>query len=369
MKQRTTTAIASMNDPSAAGSSLKRWDIGLDVGDRVSHYCLLNCKTGEIKEGSVKTSASSFTEFFGPLAGSRVVLEVGSQSRWIQRFLLSLGLDAVTCEARKSSEVNRLKRKTNRIDARSLAHLLRADLPFLSVVEHRSDEAQRTWTTLNCRDALVAIRTKLINLVRGVSKSSGNFIPLCQTEGFTKKAWSQIPKDLNEVLTPVFTLLAEVNTRIDRYDRDIAEEAKKRPEAQLLMGIPGIGTLTSVAFVVAIGNIKRFHRSRDVGAYLGLVPKERSTGDRSPQLGISKRGNPYVRKLLVNAAHYTIGRLNKKDTDLRRWGLAHVGSGQNQKKRTVVAVARKLSVVMAAMLKNGKPYVPLREELRDKIPA
>jgi transposase len=137
------------------------------------------------------------------------------------------------------------------------------------------------------------------------------------------------------------------------------------------MGIPGVGPITALGFFVALGSIKRFRRSRDVGAYLGLVPKERSTGDSNPQLRISKRGNPYVRRLLVNAAHYTVGPLNKKDTDLRRWGLAHAGDGRNsnQKKRAVIAVARKLAVVMAAMLRSGKPYVPLRDELRGKVPA
>jgi transposase len=364
-----TTNMNSTKPTSSCTPEGSTWDIGLDIGDRKTHWCVLHRTTGEMKEGSLKTDAMSFEEFFTPLKGSKVLLEVGSQSRWIQKFLKTLGLEAVTCEARKSSELNRLKRKNDRIDARTLANLLKANLPFLSVVEHRSDEEQRTWTMLQCRDALVETRTKLINMVRGVSKSCGNFLPWCTTEAFNSKSWGRIPKDLEPILSPVFTLLAEVNAKIEEYDDEIAKEAQNRPAAQLLMDIPGVGALTSVAFTVAIGNIRRFARSRDVGAYLGLVPKERSSGDSNPQLRISKRGNPYVRRLLVNAAHYTIGVLNKKDTDLRRWGLAHLGAGKNQKKRTVVAVARKLAVVMAAMLRSGKPYVPLRQDLGGKIPA
>ena len=176
MTQRTTMVKKSI---ARCLTSEGPWDIGLDVGDRISHYCLLHQKTGEIIEGAVKTTAADLEEFFGPLAGSRLLLEVGGQSRWIQKHLRQLGVRAITCEARKSSEVNRFKRKNNRIDARNLAKLLRSDLAFLSEVEHRSDEEQRTWTILGCRDALVETRTKLVNLVRGVSKSAGNVLPLC----------------------------------------------------------------------------------------------------------------------------------------------------------------------------------------------
>jgi transposase len=369
VKQRTTNVSATRSNSRTTSNKSSVWDIGLDVGDRKSHYCMIEKSTGEVREGQVATTAEALRNFFEPLATSRVVLEVGSQSRWIQKFLRELGMDAITCEARKSSEVNKHKRKTNRIDARTLAELLRANLPFLSKVEHRSDEDQRIWTRLRCRDALVGVRTKLINLVRGVSKSNGIVLSWCQAECFGRKNHANVPEALKEVFDPIFTLLAEIKARIDRYDRQIEEEATKRPEAQLLAEIPGVGSLTAVAFLVAVGNIRRFRRSRDVGAYLGLVPKERSTGDDNPQLGISKRGNSYARKLLVQAAHYTIGKHNKKDTDLRRWGLAHAGNCKNQKKRAVVAVARKLAVVMAAMLRSGNNYIPLRDDLARKIPA
>lgn len=369
MTKRTTTVSATCSHSTSMTKAAQVWDIGFDVGDRKSHYCMIERTTGEIREGEVATTADALEKFFTPLVGSRVVHEVGSQSRWIQKFLRGLGVDAVVCEARKSSEINRHKRKTNRIDARTLAELLRANLPFLSKVEHRSDEEQRVWTHLRCRDTLVAVRTKLINLIRGVSKSSGRVLSWSNAESFGRKNHDQVPPELKEVLDPIFTLLAELHERVRRYDRQIEAEAANRPEAQLLAEIPGVASLTAVAFLVAVGNIRRFRRSRDVGAYLGLVPKERATGDSNPQLGISKRGNSYVRKLLVNAAHYTIGKLNKTDTDLRRWGLAHAGNGKNQKKRAVVAVARKLAVVMAAVLRSGKPYVPLRSSLAEKIPA
>ena len=369
MTKRTTTMSATRSRSTSATKAALVWDIGLDVGDHKTHYCMLERTTGEMREGTVSTNAEALEKFFTPLVASRVVLEVGSQSRWIQKFLRGLGMDAIVCEARKSSEVNKNKRKNNRIDARTLAELLRANLPFLSKVEHRSDEEQRVWTQLRCRDTLIGVRTKLINLIRGVSKSSGCVLPWCNADGFGRKNHDKVPADLKEVLNPIFTLLAELHERVRGYDRKIEAEAARRPEAQRLAEIPGVGSLTAVAFLVAIGNIRRFRRSRDVGAYLGLVPKERATGDSNPQLGISKRGNCYVRKLLVNAGHYTIGKLNKTDTDLRRWGLLHAGTSKNQKKRAVVAVARKLAGVMAAMLRSGSPYVPLRQKLAEKISA
>jgi transposase len=124
--------------------------------------------------------------------------------------------------------------------------------------------------------------------------------------------------------------------------------------------VPGVGPLISLTFVLSLGDPRRFRKSRDVGPYLGLVPRQRSSGDHEPQLHISKTGNAYLRQLLVNGSQHILG-FRGADTDLRRWGLkrASVG-GKSGKKRAVVAVARKLAVLLHSLWVSGEVYVPLR---------
>ena len=104
----------------------------------------------------------------------------------------------------------------------------------------------------------------------------------------------------------------------------------------------------------------RFPKNREVAAYLGLVPRQRDSGEREPQLGISRSGDPGLRRLLVQAAHYILGPFGP-DTDLRRWGERYAGTGaRNAKKRAVVAIARRLAVLLLALWKTGEVYEPLR---------
>jgi transposase len=127
-----------------------------------------------------------------------------------------------------------------------------------------------------------------------------------------------------------------------------------------LTQVSGVGTLTAMAFVLTIEEPHRFRRSRDVGCYLGLRPKQQDSGERSPQLRITKAGDSYLRKILVSSAHYIIGPFGP-DTDLRRWGLKLCErGGKNAKKRAVVAVARKLAVLLHRLWVTGEVYEPLR---------
>jgi len=226
------------------------------------------------------------------------------------------------------------------------------------------------WAVIQSRDALVRARTCLVNVVRGMVKSYGKRLPSCTASAFNK-TWFDVPNELKQAVNPLYDEILSLATAIDGYDKKIAALVKTdHPEAQLLTEITGVGDLTALAFVLSMGNVKRFHRSRDGAAYLGLVPRERQSGEIQPQLGISKRGNATVRRLLVCAAHYIIGPFNKTPSDLRSFGLKIAGGGSDsrRKRRAVVAVARKLAVVMTAILKSGKGYEPLRLK-EERIPA
>ena len=146
--------------------------------------------------------------------------------------------------------------------------------------------------------------------------------------------------------------------RLGCFDPELCEA---HPETAALRQVTGVGPITALTFVLTIEDPGRFPENREVAAYLGLVPRQRDSGEREPQLGISRSGDPGLRRLLVQAAHYILGPFGP-DTDLRRWGERYAGTGAgNAKKRAVVAVARRLAVLLLALWKTGEVYEPLRQ--------
>jgi transposase len=215
---------------------------------------------------------------------------------------------------------------------------------------------------LRARDALVRARASLISHVRGLVKALGGRLPSCSAESFATKAQAAVPEDLAPALLPLLAQLAEMNTTIRAYDKQVLEllRTRYRQADELRRQIRGVGPITALAFVLALGDPRRFAKSRQVGAYFGLVPAQRDSSESTPQLGISKEGNPYVRRLLVQCAQYILGPFGQ-DSDLRRFGQRIAGSGsKSAKKRAIIAVARKLSVVLHHLLVTQQAYQPLR---------
>ena len=155
--------------------------------------------------------------------------------------------------------------------------------------------------------------------------------------------------------------IESLNERIAEYDRRIEQIAKEvYPQVALLKQVKGVGTLIALTYVLTLDDPRRFRRSRDAGCFAGLRPGRRNSGMSQPQLHISKEGDVYLRTMLVQGAHYILGPFGE-DSDLRRWGLklAERG-GKNAKKRAVVAVARKLAVLLHKLWVSGEVYEPLR---------
>src|ERR1700680_1574043 len=173
--------------------------------------------------------------------------------------------------------------------------------------------------------------------------------------------WSKLPAALQEALQPLMAIVESVTLQIHHYDKRIAEIAKSDyPETARLRQVKGVGELIALSHVLTLDDPERFHRSRDVGGFLGLRPKRRDSGESRPQLRITKEGDSYLRKLLVQGAHYILG-WRGPDTDLRRWGLKLAArGGKNAKKRAVVAVARKLAVLLHRLWATAEVYEPLR---------
>lgn len=333
--------------------------IGLDLGDTVSRTFELDAAGRCCGQADVPTTARGLTRYFEGRDRCRVVLEAGTHSPWISRLLTALGHEVIVANPTELFGGRRRKKKNDAIDAEFLARQGRADPALLSPVYHRGAETQEHLTLLKARDQVVKLRTDTINHIRGTVKALGGRLPKCSAESFAKQAAAHVPAPLEPVLTPLFALLTAFTAQIRAYDRQIQQLiATQYPVATRLQQPAGVGPITALAYVLLVEDPRRFRHSRAVGAYFGLVPRlDRSSGS-DPQLRISKAGDALGRRLLVGAAHYILGPFGP-DCDLRRYGehLATRG-GKNAKKRAVVAVARKLAVLLHHLWITETAYDP-----------
>jgi transposase len=257
--------------------------------------------------------------------------------------------------------ISRSQRKSDRHDAETLARLARVDVPLLRPVQHRTLEQQADLELMHARDALVRSRTLQVNHVRSALKAFGLRVPDCDATNFHVRARPCVPQRLEKAILPLLRTIRALTETIQRYDREVKRLAEKvYSHSTPLRQVDGVGDVTSLAYVLVLGDPKRFRRARQVGAYIGLTPAMSQSGESNPQCHISKAGNGYLRRLLVQAAHYILGPFGP-DTRLRRIGerLQERG-GARGKKRAVVAVARHLSVLLFHLWRTGEAYDPLR---------
>ena len=339
---------------------------GLDLGDKYSYLCLLDTDGGEvIEEGRVRTTPEALRRRFSSEQPLRIAIEAGIHSPWISRVLKECGNEVLVANSRKVRLIYSNKRKTDEIDAENLARLARLDPKLLYPLKHRGEDSQAHLAIIRSRQALVGCRTQLVNHVRGAVKSFGGRLPKCPARSFHKRVAEHIPEALRPALGPILEQIGSLTERIKDYEHQLETISKEHyPETELLRQVEGIGPLTALTFVLTVEDPYRFEKSRCVGAYLGLVPATDRSGDRDPQKRISKEGDEMLRKLLVSSAHYVLGPFGS-DSDLRRHGqkIASRG-GKNAKKRAVVAVARKLAVLLHSLWITAEVYEPLRNTQR-----
>jgi transposase len=352
---------------SDGSSEQPRFTAGLDLGDKYSYLCLIDSQSGEvIEEGRLRTTPEAFRRrFASEQPPMRIAIEAGTHSPWVSRMLEECAHEVLVANARKLRLIYSNKRKTDEVDAENLARLARVDPKLLYPLKHRGEEGQAHMAIVRSREALVSSRTQLVNHVRGAVKSFGARLPKCPAASFHNKAPEHIPEALLPALGPLLETIGSLTRRIREYDRKLEAISKEHyPETELLRQVEGVGPLTALTFVLTVEDPYRFEKSRSVGAYVGLVPASARSGDRDPQRRISKEGDEMLRKLLVSGAHYVLGPFGS-DSDLRRHGekIASRG-GKNAKKRAVVAVARKLCVLLHSLWMSGEVYEPLRNAHR-----
>lgn len=334
--------------------------VGLDVGDKKTHFCVVDGDRKVVARGSFATTRAALEAALAPFPGAKVLLEAGSQSPWMSRVLQAIGFAVQVADPRRVELISKDPRKTDRRDAEMLARMGAAMPELLGSVHHRGERAQAHLSIVRARDLLIRQRTMAVQQTRSICKAFGVRLPTSSTETFPTKVTALIPELLRPALDPVLEQVALLSRSIQAFDKLLARLAGEHyPEVERLQQIDGVGPVISVAFVLSVEDPKRFEHSRQVGSWTGLCPRSHSSGDSSPQLRISKAGDQRLRRLLVQGAHRILGPFGR-DCDLRRFGLQIAArGGKAAKKRAAVAVARKLAVLMHKLWLTGADYEPL----------
>jgi transposase len=351
----------------------QRMTVGLDLGDRTSRYCILN-EAGEKEiEDQLPTSKPGLMSVFGKMPACRIALEVGTHSPWVSRALAEMGHEVIVANAHRVKLITQSVKKNDRIDAERLARLARVDPKLLSPIQHRGPEAQADLAVIRARAALVDARTELVNSARGLAKPMGERLKKCDADYVKESLADGMGEAVQAAIRPMLKSVEEISKQIGEYDQKIEGITKRYPEMKVLTQVHGVGTLIALTYILTIEDAQRFEHSRDVGPYLGLTRKQRDSGDSEPELGISKAGDQLLRRLLVQGAHCIL-RQGAPDSDLKAWGMARLQSqgedhhggkkGKKQKiskklkKKTIVAIARKLAVLLHRLWVTGEVYDP-----------
>ena len=335
--------------------------IGLDLGDRQTQVCVLD-GTGEvIREFRMATTPAGLERGLGRYTAARVVLEVGTHSPWVSHWLEARGHETIVANPRSLRSITHSDNKSDRSDAQQLARLGRVDPRLLRPIRHRSRETQLHRALLSSRDGLVRARVQLVNQARGLVKPLGLRLPKCTTDGFARRVREQGLSQAFPGMQTLVEMIDQLTQHIRVLDRQIEEVGQTHyRETALLRQVSGVGSLTALAFVLTIEDPDRFARSRSVGAYLGLRTRRRQSGAQDPMLRITKAGDAYLRRLLIQSSHYILGPFGP-DCDLRRFGMRLIArGGRAAHKKACVAVARKLAVLLHHLWQTAEVYEPLR---------
>jgi transposase len=328
--------------------------VGCDLHTRYQQIAMLDHETGELVERRLEHANGEAKEFYSKLSGPvRVGIEATGHTRWFERLLAQLGHELWIGDAARIRAAEVRKQKTDARDAALLLKLLLSgNFPKLwRPTSEERDLRQLLWH----RQQLVWMRTSIGNQLHALAMGEG----LCKKKQlFTKKGRAEL-EALN--LDPwasrrrkeLLGMLDQLDASLKQFDEAVNDQASRNESAVRLMTHPGVGPVTSLAFVLIVGPIARFERSKQLTSYLGLNPTEHSSGGKQKLGSISKQGNPMLRGLLVEAGHTTARMDAELRQDYQRLRLRRGGSVAK------VAIARKLAVRMYWMLRRQVNYTQL----------
>jgi transposase len=284
----------------------------------------------------------------------RVVFETGPLSVWFYHALIAQGVPAICIDARHAKAVlDMAPNKTDANDADGLAHL--AEVGFYREVRVKGFDSMLIRTLVGARNQLIKAATQFSNHIRGVMKTFGLVVPKGRGGVFEGHVRSLLASNaaLAQIILPLLDSWRALRNQTAKLSRQLVAAARTSAQCQLLCTIPGVGAVTASSFVAAIEEPDNFKNSRAVGAWIGLTTRRYQSGEVDFDGHISRRGDNYLRALLYEAATVILTRTTAESA-LRAWGLQlweRVGY-----KRAAVAVARKLAVIMHAMLKTGECF-------------
>jgi transposase len=329
--------------------------VGLDLGVRHIAYC-------EVKDGKVvdRGAVRSFSQLASRLGPKSAPAEVGFEAcreGWhVHDTLKKWGHKPRMLDTTRIRQigVGQHRRKNDAIDAEAIA--LAVESGRVAEAHVLSPERRALRAQLSVRGALVQTRSQYVTTIRGLARATGVLLPKSATGGFLEKvASSVIDEELRALIDPLVRTLEVLDAEIVKVEARLAQLAEQDPTIALCATAPGVGLIVAATYVSVIDDAKRFRNAQAVAAYLGLVPGEATTGGPTKRRlgGITKQGNTYARALLVQSA-WSILRLRSSTDPLKRWG-DHIAKTRG-KKIAVVALARKLSGVLWAMLRDGTLY-------------
>ena len=331
---------------------------GFDLAKTASQICI-RTEGGQLIERRIKTTREELTRFFADLARTCILIEAATESEWVAQHLESLGHEVVVADPNFAPMYATLSKKikTDKRDARALCDACERGTYRRA---YRSTDSQRqVRAELMARETLVATRTKYISVVRSMLRREGVRLQRCAAEYFrpyTEAA--ELPSHLRAAVSPLLDVLRTVDEKIAAADEKLAEIAKEEPLVHKLCMIPGIGPVTSITFVAILGAASRFTGAKQVGAYLGLVPKEDSSGERQQRGHLTKAGNSRMRSLLVEVSWLIFYSKKEAVRPLKEWATRI--AERRGKRIAVVALARKLAGILYAMWRDGKEFDPAR---------
>lgn len=334
-----------------------RYYVGLDVGHKSTHICVVDEDRSVVWRGVADTHPEAIADRLQAWKDSveLVGLETGSLTPWLYRCLRRLGFAVVAMDARRASDaVNARRSKTDKADALALAQMLAAG--WYGEVYVKSEESHRRKALLGARDRLVRVKRQLYGQVRGLLKPFGIKIPArAGSKRFDEAVRASCNTDevLYAGIAALLETLAAVEGQIAALDKAIRRIVTKSKACWHLMSVPGVGPITALAFAATIEDPHRFHRNRDVGAYLGLTPKRHQSGERDIGLCISRQGDAMARHYLYEAANCLMTTVGGRSA-LKSWGLRLMKRVGAKKART--ALARKLAVVLIRLWKQESHF-------------
>ena len=339
--------------------------IGIDVHKVATQICILT-ETGEYEECRIRTERDALTTFFGERAKCRILLEAATESEWVARHLESLGHEVIVADpnfAPMYSSRNR-KIKTDKRDARALCDA--CHLGAYRPSHRATDESRMLRRHLGARQTLVQMRTRLISLCRSVLRQEGIRVPGGAATSFPKRVrLLEMSEELASAIAPLLTSHEQLCEQIKQIDAKVELSIEHDERAKRLTTVPSVGPVTALTFIALVDDIARFPSAGQLCSYIGLVPREHSSGEKQQRGHITKAGNSRLRSLLVECAWGILRRANPQTDALSAWALRI--AERRGKRIAAVALARKLAGILFAMTRHGRDYDP--ERLRRPQPT